>query len=96
MANVGQKYITQAITVVVGSPVTVEAAQFSIPWPVTVKAKPGVGGTMLVEFRVDPTDAFEAWPAGTVGTATTYKLNGPVEALRFTALVADGSVRLAQ
>lgn len=96
MANVGKKNITQSIAVAVGSPVTVEAAEFSIPYPLTVKARPGSGGTMLVKYRVDPTDDWSEWPAGTVSVDTVYKLNGPVEGLQFTALVADGTVRLAQ
>ena len=96
MANVGKKNITQSVAVAVGSPVIVEAAEFSIPYPLTVKARPGSGGTILVEYRIDPTDDFGAWPAGTVSVDTVYKLNGPVEALRFTALVANGTVRLAQ
>lgn len=96
MAHLGSKNITQAIDVIVGTPVTLEAAQYSIPYPITIKACPGVGGTLLVEYRVDPTDDFTAWPSGTVAAATVAKLNGPVEALRFTAAVADGSVRLAQ
>jgi hypothetical protein len=96
MANVGKKNITQSIAVAVGSPVTVEAAEFSIPYPLTVKARPGVGGTMFVEYRIDPTDDFSAWPAGTVSADTVYTLNGPVEALKFTAAVVDGTVRLAQ
>lgn len=96
MAHLGAKNITQSVTVVVGTPVTLEAAQYSIPYPITIKARPGVGGTMLVEYRVDPTDDFVAWPDGTVSAATLMKLNGPVEALRFTAAVADGTVRIAQ
>lgn len=96
MSNVGKKNITQSIAVAVGSPVTVEAAEFSIPWPLVIKARPGSGGTMLVEYRVDPTDDFDPWPPGTVSVDTTNKLDGPVEALRFTALVADGTVRISQ
>lgn len=96
MPHLGAKNITQSIPVVVGTPVTLEAAQYSIPYPITIKARPGVGGTILVEYRVDLTDDFVAWPSGTVSAATTQKLNGPVEGLRFTAAGADGSVRIAQ
>ena len=96
MAHLGSKNITQAIDVIVGTPVTLEAAQYSIPYPITIKAKPGVGGTLLVEYRVDPTDDFDQWPAGTVSAKTVYKLNGPIEALRFTAEISDGSVSIAQ
>ena len=96
MAHLGSKNITQAIDVIVGTPVTLEAAQYSIPYPITIKAKPGVGGTLLVEYRVDPTDDFDQWPAGTVSVKTVCKLNGPTEALRFTAEFSDGSVSIAQ
>lgn len=94
----GTHNVTQAVPVVVGTPVVAGSGVESmpIPYPITIKARPGVGGTLLVEYRVDPTDDFTAWPSGTVAAATVMKLNGPVEALRFTAEVADGSVRLAQ
>jgi hypothetical protein len=96
MAHLGAKNITQLFTVAVGTPVTLEAAQYSIPYPLTVHAVPGVGGTILVEYRITPTGSFVAWPAGTVAASTISKLNGPVEALRFTAAVADGVVGVAQ
>ncbi len=96
MANLGQKNIAQLITVVVGSPQTLEAAEFSIPYPATIFANPGAGGTLLVEYRISPDGTWIAWPAGTVTEDTVYLLNGPVEGLRFTALVADGVVELAQ
>ncbi len=67
-----------------------------IPFPLTIRAAPGSGGTMLVEYRISPTGDFVAWPAGTVSAATICNLNGPVEALKFTAAVADGVVEIAQ
>ncbi len=84
---------TQMIPVVVGSPVV-----YVIPnrRSLTIRAAPGVGGTMLVEYRISPTGDFVAWPAGTVSSATIYNLNGPVEALRFTTAVANGVVEVAQ
>lgn len=102
MANLGRKNIAQLITVVVGSPKilmgaeTSEEAQFTLPYPLTIKATPGAGGTLLVEYRITPTGAFSAWPSGTVAAATVMKLNGPVEGLRFTAAVADGVCEVAQ
>ena len=96
MAHLGSKNITQAIDVIVGTPVTLEAAQYSIPYPLTIHAQPGIGGTLLVEYRISPTGDFIAWPDGTVAVDTVYLLNGPVEALRLTALVADGTVEIAQ
>ena len=96
MANLGSKNICQLFEVVAGAPLVLEAAQYSIPYPLTVRAKPGSGGTLLVEYRITPTGDFTAWPAGTVTAATVYVLNGPVEALRLTAGVADGTAEIAQ
>lgn len=96
MVHLGAKNITQLLTIVVGSPQTLEAAQYSIPYPLTLRAKPGSGGTLLVEYRISPNGDFVAWPAGTVSAATVHVLTGPVEALRFTAGVADGTIEVAQ
>jgi hypothetical protein len=96
MANLGKRNETQLFTIVVGSPQTLEAAEFSIPYPATVFANPGSGGTLLVEYRISPAGSWIAWPDGTVAVDTVYLLNGPVEALRFTALLADGTVEVAQ
>lgn len=94
--SLSTKNICQLFTIIVGTPQTLDAAQYSIPYPLTLRATPGVGGTLLVEYRISPTGDFVAWPAGTVAAATTYVLNGPVEGLRFTAGVADGLVECAQ
>lgn len=96
MANLGKRNECQLFTIVVGAPQTLEAAEFSIPWPLTLAAIPGVGGTLLVEYRLTPDGTWLSWPAGTVSTTTVYKLDGPVEGLRFTALLADGVAELAQ
>ena len=96
MAHLGARNITQLFTIVVGTPEVLEAAQYSIPFPLTIRAAPGVGGTMLVEYRISPTGDFVAWPAGTVSSATIYNLNGPVEALRFVAAVSNGVAEIAQ
>lgn len=94
--SLATKNICQSLTIAVGSPQTLEAAQYSIPYPLTIHAQPGSGGTLLVEYRISPTGDFIAWPDGTVAVDTVYLLNGPVEALRLTALVADGTVEIAQ
>jgi hypothetical protein len=94
--SLATKNICQSFTIAVGTPQTLEAAQYSIPYPLTLRATPGVGGTLLVEYRISATGEFSSWPAGTVAAATTYVLNGPVEALRFTAGVADGVIEVAQ
>ena len=96
MAHLGAKNATQIVAVAVGDPQTLEAAQYSIPYPLTLKATPGAGGTLLVEYRISSVGDFVAWPAGTVSASTIYVLRGPVEALRFTAAVADGTCEVAQ
>lgn len=96
MAHLGAKNITQRLTGAVGTPLVLEAAQYSIPYPLTLCVKPGAGGTLLVEYRISPGGDFVAWPAGTVSAATVQVLTGPVEALRFTAGVADGTIEVAQ
>jgi len=94
----GTHNVTQSVPVVVGTPVVAGSGVESmpIPFPLTIRAAPGVSGTMLVEYRISPTGDFVAWPAGTVSASTIYNLNGPVEALRFTAAVANGTAEIAQ
>jgi len=87
---------TWLFTVTTAAAVTYTAEQETLPYPLTLRAVPGSGGTLLVEYRVSPTGDWVAWPAGTVSSATVYQLNGPVEALRFTAAVANGVVEVAQ
>lgn len=86
------------LTVVAGTPQVFVAngGGNSIPFPATIKVTPGSGGTLLVEYRISPTGDFTAWPAGTVSVTTTMKLDGPVEAIRFTAAVANGTCEVAQ
>lgn len=94
----GTHNATQTVAVTVGTPVIAGSGVDSmpIPYPLTLRAAPGSGGTLLVEYRVSPTGGWVAWPAGTVSSATVYQLNGPVEALRFTAATANGTVEVAQ
>ena len=101
MANLGQKNIAQLITVVVGSPQTLEAAGFTIPYPVTLHITPGSGGTVTVKQRGSATGEFHniPLPTATPGIFSAYdvvKLDGGVEALQFTAAVSDGVVEIAQ
>ena len=87
----------QTLTVTVGSPVIIAAdSRRSLIIPATVRATPGSGGTLLVEYRVSAEGAFVAWPAGTVSSVAIYVLTGPVQALRFTAATAHGMVEIAQ
>ena len=103
MANLGQKNIAQLITVVVGSPQTLEAAGFTIPYPVTLHITPGstLNSTITVKQRGSATGEFHniPLPTATPGIFSAYdvvKLDGGVEALQFTAAVSDGIVELAQ
>lgn len=83
------------IAVTTAAAVTYTADLYTLAYPLTVCARPGSGGTLLVEYRVDAEDGWIAWPSGAVSAVTVMKLSGPVQALRFTATVADGVVALA-
>lgn len=101
MANLGQKNIAQLITVVVGSPQTLEAAGFTVPYPITLHITPGSGGSVTVEQRGSATGTFHniPVPTATPGVFSAYdvvRLDGGVEALKFTAAVADGVVEICQ
>jgi len=101
MANLGRKSITQSIDVVVGSPVVLEAAEFTIPYPMTVRINPGVGGTITVEDRGSASGAFRNIPLpnespGVFSAYTVIILENPVEGIQLTALLADGTVEFAQ
>lgn len=94
--NLGSKNACQSFDVIVGTPLVLDSNQYSIPYPLTIRAKPGSGGTLLIEYRISATGDFIAWPAGTVAIPTLYVINGPVEALRLTAGTANGVVETAQ
>ena len=89
---------TYSIPVTPGAPFLFASAvaSDSLHTPLTLRAVPGSGGTLLVEYRIAGGGAFVAWPAGTVSSATLYTLTGPVNALRFTAATATGTVEIAQ
>ena len=96
MATLGDKYATQSITVVAGTPQTFDGGGYSIVYPATIKVIPGVGGTMLVEYRIAAGTNWEMWPAGTVSSFTTAILDVPIDSLRFTATAANGVVEISQ
>lgn len=87
------------LVITVGTPLVMVASDSSrknnLPFPLSVQAIPGVGGTVLVEYRLHTAAAWLSWPAGTVSATTIYLLSGPVQALRFTALVADATAYVA-
>ena len=95
----GARTITQKLTVSPSAPSVVDGNGYSIPYPVTIAAVPGGGGTLKVEYQVAADGTWQLWPAGTAGvvsSTTTMKLNGPVNALRFTAAAAAGVVEIGQ
>lgn len=64
--------------------------------PITIKARPGGGGSALVETTGEDEDAvegatatWEAWDEGTVTTAKGATLNSLPTAVRFTATTQD-------
>lgn len=73
-----------------------DAADGTLPYPLTIVAIPGAGGTLLVEYEVATGGNWQSWPAGAVAVATAYVMTGPVYALRFTAVTASGTVDIAQ
>jgi hypothetical protein len=86
-------------TVVVGTPKYEDVQGF--PFPLTVTAIPGDGGTMAVAYSTTPNAAGSTgtatwidWPSGAVATTTSDSLLSPVAALRFTATTANGTVEV--
>jgi hypothetical protein len=86
-------------TVVVGTPVYVDVQSY--PFPLTVTAIPGGGGTLAVAYSTTPnaagttgTATWIDWPSGAVAATTSDSLLSPVSALRFTATTADGVAEL--
>jgi hypothetical protein len=85
------------ITVTTAAPVTFTSAGGELtylPIPMTVVAIPGSGGTLSVEYQVVSGGSWTAWSSGTVNSKTVSVLGGPVYALRFTALLANGTVEI--
>ena len=89
-------WANQTITVAAGTPATIGRTNHTLPFPLTVTAVPGAGGTLLVEYQIATDGVWQSWPAGVVATTTTYLLTGPVRALRFTATTQDGTVEVAR
>lgn len=62
----------------------------------TLAVTPGTNGTMLVEYRLTSSSDWKSWPGGAVSVYTEDSLETPVQALRFTAAVANGVVEITQ
>lgn len=84
--------------VVVGTPVIAQRSSFysnkPLPHPLTVQCSPGAGGTLLMEYRMHDQDSWVE-VATAFATDTVYLLSGPVQALRFTAAVNDGTASIS-
>ena len=96
MRSIGAKNECQSFDVTTESPLVADGAGYSIPYPLTIRVKPGGGGSMLVEYRLSASGDFIQWPYGTVSESKVYVLNGPVESLRFTSTTSNGVVDIAQ
>jgi hypothetical protein len=96
--NIPSKFETYTVTA--ATPVYVDVQGY--PYPLTVTAIPGGGGTVLVEFTTTPKGAglagaavWHEWPAGAVAASDTDALLSPVAGLRFTATVATATVEIS-
>lgn len=89
----------KSYTVTTATPVYEDTQGF--PFPLTVTAIPGGGGTMAVAYSTTPNAAGNPgsatwidWPSGAVAANTSDSLLSPVAALRFTAATASGTVEV--
>lgn len=93
------KVINKPVTV--GSPLVIGILSEQLRLPISVRALPGGGGSIGVEYSCtdnavsSPGSAnWTAWPAGTVSAAASDSIVSPVVALRVTATTAAGSVEV--
>lgn len=89
----------QSYSVSTAAPTYVDVRGF--PFPLSVTAVPGGGGTMAVAYSTTPNAAGSPgtanwidWPGGAVAATTSDSLLSPVAALRFTAATAAGVVEV--
>ena len=68
----------------------------TLPFPLSITLTPGASGTLLAEYRTSATGAWVACPVGTASAVTTFVVNGPTQALRFTAGTSTGTVEIAR
>lgn len=68
----------------------------SLPFPLTLTARPGSGGTLNVEFQTVFGGDWSAWDHGAVTASVTDLMMGPVYALRFTAATQPAVMEIAQ
>ena len=92
---IGSGRVSHLFTVADGATETVTTSTSETMSGLTIGVTPGVGGTALCEYRLHALDDWKAWPGGTVAVVTVYKLDGAVQALRFTATVAAATVAIS-
>lgn len=94
--------MNQTLTVLAGASYILESAgnAAELRPPLTVSVFPGSGGTAVVETRTAQTGTWRAVAngalAGTLAAPASDVLLGPVQALRFTAALADAVVEIAR
>ncbi len=91
---IGSGRVSHRFTVTGDTNETVTSSTGENIGPLSVCLTPGAG-TALCEYRLHASDAWKVWPAGTVSAETTYRLNGAVQALRFTATTAAATVAIS-
>lgn len=91
----------KSITVTTDTPVIYSSGGSSsqkpttLPYPLSVVAVPGSGGTLVVAFQLVKDGTWVNWDSGAVNVTTASVLTGPVYALRFTAATVNGLVELS-
>jgi hypothetical protein len=86
-----------------GAAIRISPRSNSGPVYPTVKAIPGSGGTMLVQYTTStPEDVAAAtatwtnWPAGSVSAATSDSLLGAIMFIQASATTANGTLEVCQ
>ena len=92
---IGSGRVSHRFTVAAGATEIVTASDSGSLVGLGVGLKPGVAGTALCQYRLHADDGWKDWPGGTVDVETTDTLNGPVQALLFTATATDAVVSIA-
>jgi hypothetical protein len=90
---------SKRFAVPVGAPLILDMRAY--PYPLTVTAIPGAGGTINIEVSTYPNNpadtsaTWEPWPSGSVTARTSDVLTAPVAWLRATVTTAAGAVEFA-
>ncbi len=93
--------MNKTLSVGIGATVIYESAgpEMCLPVPLTVAVYPGSGGTVVVNQRVAATGEWKAisdgYLTGTLSANATAVLDGPIQALKFTAATAAATIEIA-